>query len=103
MRRRVLVAVGLAGVLATLAVIGVSGLVRMSRLHAEIEAIERDVAELQRRGGALGQQIECLRNDPACIEAYAREHMGMVAPGDRVLKFPSTGSRPGTPPAERRP
>lgn len=94
---------GLAGVLATLAAIGVSGLLRMSRLHAEIEAVEREVDGLRRRSETLGQQIECLRSDPACIEAQARQEMGMVAPGDTVLKFPGTGSRPGEPAAERRP
>lgn len=103
MRRRLLLVAALAGVLVALIVIGVSGVVRMSRLHAEIEAVEREVGDLRRKGEALGKRIECLRTDPACIEAVAREDMGMVAPGETVLKFPRTGRRPGESAAEPRP
>jgi cell division protein FtsB len=81
----VLVAVGLA-------VFGVRESVRVWRLHQDLQALERDVQDMSARQKRLEAQAERLRNDPSYIEKLAREEMGMVRQGDRVLKFPSQPS-----------
>ena len=87
-----LVAVGLA-------VFGVRESVRVWRLHQDLEILERDVQDMSARQKRLEAQAERLRNDPSYIEKLAREEMGMVRPGDRVLKFPSQPSPMPLPPS----
>jgi len=89
--------VGLGAVLVvalSLVAFGVSGFVRVSHMTQELRALERDLAALRTRSDALTQTIECLRNDPLCIETSAREDLGMVRQGETILKFPSKGPRP---------
>jgi cell division protein FtsB len=72
---------------------GVGGFVRVSRMKQEMRALERDLASLRVRGEALTQTIECLRNDPLCIEKSAREDLGMARQGETILRFPSRGAQ----------
>jgi cell division protein FtsB len=72
---------------------GVGGFVRVSRMKQEMRALERDLASLRVRGEALPQTIECLRNDPLCIEKSAREDLGMARQGETILRFPSRGAQ----------
>ena len=68
---------------------GVGGALRIWTTRQEITAVERDIATLRTRAGALTQTIDRLRNDPAYLEKLAREEHGLVREGDTVLKFPS--------------
>jgi cell division protein FtsB len=63
--------------------------IRVFHMRQELGALERDVEALTARQKQLEAQAERLRSDPAYIEKLAREQMGMVRPGDTVLKFPS--------------
>ena len=87
-----LVAVGLA-------VFDVRESVRVWRLHQDLEILERDVQDMSARQKRLEAQAERLRNDPSYIEKLAREEMGMVRQGDRVLKFRSQPSPVPLPPS----
>ncbi len=72
-----------------LAVFGVRESVRVWRMRQELQTLQRDVLDMSARQKRLEEQAERLRNDPGYIEKLAREEMGMVREGDRVLKFPS--------------
>lgn len=85
-----------AGVLALLlvaAMFGDNGILHLRRLRAEIEALHGDVQALEAENERLSRAIAELRDDPSVIERIAREELGMVRPGDRVLRFPRS-SRP---------
>jgi cell division protein FtsB len=99
-QRRERFAVVLAIVVAVgLAVFGVRESARVWRLHQDLQALERDVQDMSARQKRLEVQAERLRNDPSYIEKLAREEMGMVRQGDRVLKFPSQPSPVPLPPS----
>lgn len=74
---------------AVLGVYGVTGLHRIREVRREIDATEREIAQLRASTRKLTETIDSLRNDPAYIEKLAREERGMVRPGETILKFPS--------------
>ncbi len=76
---------------AALAAYGVTGLVRIRALRAEIAEAEREIAVLRDQQRKLVETIDLLRHDPAYLEKLAREEYGFVREGETVLKFPSRG------------
>lgn len=83
---------GMAAVLllaAGLAVFGVRESFRVWHMRQEIRTLERTTQDLAGRQKQLEAEAARLRTDPGYIEKLAREEMGMVREGDRVLKFPS--------------
>ena len=80
-----------AGVLALLLVAGVlgdKGVLQLWRLRAEVEGLNRDVQALEAENERLSRAIAELRDDPSVLERIAREELGLVRPGERVLRFP---------------
>jgi cell division protein FtsB len=81
------------GVVATLAVAflvyGGSGLLRVWQMQKEVEALEREIVTLQAEMQEMARNVDALRSDPAALEKLAREELGLVRPGEKVLKFPS--------------
>jgi cell division protein FtsB len=59
-------------------------------MKQEVEALQRDIQTLEAENDRLAQTIDRLRNDPALIEKIAREELGLVKEGEKVLKFPPT-------------
>lgn len=53
---------------------------QLQRIRAECAALEADNAHLLR-------EIEALRTDPRAIEDHARDELGMVYPGELVLRL----------------
>jgi cell division protein FtsB len=76
-----------------LLVYGGSSLARVVQMKREVETLERDIATLREETGRLTKTIDRLRTDPEYIEQLARESLGLVKPGDKVLKLPP--STPG--------
>jgi cell division protein FtsB len=72
---------------------GGSSLARVIQMKREVESLERDIATLREETGRLTKTIDRLRTDPEFIEQLAREALGLVKPGDKVLKLPP--STPG--------
>ena len=75
---------------AALAIVGYGGqsLTRVWQIKDEVESLEREIAGLRAETAALQAQVTQLRSDPDAIEKLARETLGFVKPGDRVLKLP---------------
>ena len=92
---RVFVGVGLA-LLVAVAVFGDRGVLQLWRLRTELETLHHDVATLEAENARLSHAIADLRDNPAVIERIAREELGLVRPGERVLRFPRR-PRPGEP------
>ncbi len=85
-------------VLAVLAVsfaaYGGQTLTRVWTLKKEVESLEREVGALRADTARLTADVDRLRTDPDLIEQIARDKLGLVMPGDTVLKLPpASGSR----------
>ncbi len=80
--------VGILAVLLGAAVFGENGILHLRRLRTEVEALHRDVQALEAENERLSRGIVELRSDPAAVERIAREELGLVRPGERVLRFP---------------
>jgi cell division protein FtsB len=83
-----LVALGV--VTAAILAYGGSSLARVWQLSLDVEALEREIGALRAETGRLTATVDRLRTDPAAIEQIARERIGLVKPGERVLKLPPT-------------
>jgi cell division protein FtsB len=99
-RRRWLVA-GVFALVLLVAALGDHGVLQLWRLRDEIETLQREVQLLEAENERLSRTITELHDDPAAIERIAREELGLVRPGERVLRFPRTPrpAGPATPPA----
>jgi cell division protein FtsB len=63
-------------------------------MKREVDGLEREIAGLRAETERLTAQVTRLRSDPDSIEKIAREELGLVKPGERVLKLPpSSGAR----------
>jgi cell division protein FtsB len=91
------VVAGLFVLLVGAAVFGDTGLLHLQRLRAEVAALHRDVQALEAENERLSRAITDLRTDPAAVERIAREELGLVRPGERVLRFPPASGSPGSP------
>ncbi len=80
---------------ATLITLGYGGqsLARVWHMKLEVESLEREISTLRAETGRLTALVTRLRSDPDFIEQVAREDLGLVKPGDRVLKLPPSGQR----------
>ena len=89
----------LLGLLVVAAVLGDNGALRLWRLRGEVQTLHRDVQALEAENERLTRAIAQLRDDPAVLERLARGELGLVRPGERVLRFPrpsvADGSRNG--------
>jgi cell division protein FtsB len=86
-----------AGTLAViaLAILGFGGqsLGRLWDMKREVDGLEREIAALRAETGRLSANVARLRSDPDSIEQIAREELGLVKPGERVLKLPPSGGQ----------
>jgi cell division protein FtsB len=92
------IVIGVLLALAVTAVFGDGGVLALRRLRGEVAALRQAVEALEAENARLTQAIAELRDDPAVIERIAREELGLVRPGERVLRFPRS-ARPGASPA----
>ena len=90
MTRRALGVAALA--VSALAIVGYGGqsLARVWHLKHAVEDLERDIMSLRAETAELEAAVGRLRSDPDSIEKVARESLGLVKPGERVLKLPPT-------------
>jgi cell division protein FtsB len=69
-------------------VYGAQSLTRVLQIRREVQGLERQIAGLRAETAELQASVAKLRSDPDAIEKLAREVLGFVKPGDRVLKLP---------------
>jgi len=93
MTRRGLASLGMGAAAVILLGYGGQSLARVWQMKQEVEHIEREIGQLRGDADRLSATIDRLRSDPDYIEQVAREALGLVKPGERVLKLPP--SRPG--------
>ena len=73
---------------------GGQSLARVWQMKHQVESLEREIVSLRAETGRLTATVNRLRTDPDFIEQVAREDLGLVKPGERVLKLPpSPGQR----------
>jgi len=94
------VVAGLLGLLLAAAFLGDNGVLPLWRLRGQVETLHREVQTLEAEHERLSRAVSGLRDDPQVMERIAREDLGLVRPGERVLRFPRT-SRPDGPPEPR--
>jgi len=93
-RLRLLRTLGLAVLAVSFAAYGGQSLTRVWSLKKEVDTLEREVGALRAETARLSAEVDRLRNDPDYIEQIAREKLGLVKPGEQVLKLPpASGSR----------
>ena len=94
MRGRVLMMAAFAAAALLTLTYGGQSLARVWQMKHEVESLEREIVTLRAETGRLTAVVNRLRTDPDFIEQVAREDLGLVKPGERVLKLPpSPGQR----------
>lgn len=94
MRRRALVLTALGAAALITLTYGGQSLARVWQMKHEVESLEREIVSLRAETGRLTALVTRLRSDPDFIEQVAREDLGLVKPGEKVLKLPpSPGQR----------
>lgn len=88
-----------AGVLAVVAlgILGFGGqsLARLWNMKHEVDGLEKEIATLRTETSQLSTVVSKLQSDPEALERAAREELGMVRPGERVLALPKGASSGG--------
>ena len=64
-----------------------TGIVPLASLGAEVGRLEARVEALAAERGRLRSRVVALQTDPLEVEALARERLGMVRPGEVVLRL----------------
>jgi cell division protein FtsB len=64
-----------------------TGIVPLASLRGEVSRIEARVEALAAERGRLRSRVVALQTDPLEVEALARERLGMVRPGEVVLRL----------------
>jgi len=78
-----------------LAILGFGGqsLGRLWNMKREVDGLEREIAALRVETDRVSASVARLRSDPESIEQIAREELGLIRPGERILKLPPSGGR----------
>ena len=70
---------------------GSQSLSRVWQIKVEVESLERQIAGLRSENATLQAEVTKLHHDPEALEQLAREKLGMVRPGEKILKLPPGG------------
>ena len=87
--KKLLIAAGIAG---GLVLIYGPAFLRWAELNARRDQLNLEVAELRRENQRLYEETRRLREDLSYAEAVARKELGMVRPGEKMVKFKSASS-----------
>jgi cell division protein FtsB len=67
------------------ALVGEKGLTENLRARRASRALAADVSRLRAENAALREQVRGLREDPAAVEAVAREELGLIRRGELLI------------------
>jgi cell division protein FtsB len=65
----------------------------IEKLEGQLARIRADAASLEAANARLEREIRALRADPEAIESHARDELGMVYPGELVLRIDERAAR----------
>ena len=68
------------------------GFLRWAELKARRDHLQAEIAALQEENQGLSEEIRRLREDPSYAEALYRRELGVVRPGETMVKFRSQNS-----------
>ena len=71
---------------------GASG-AQLERIEQELDRTRGETAARRLDNAELRRDIEALRSDPGAIEDIARRDLGLVRPGDIILRFEDGAGR----------
>lgn len=75
-------------------VFGDKGLVDLNHSRGRRDALRSKNGQVAAENLRLSREIHRLRNDPAYVEHVARQDLGMIGPGEIVLRFaPEAGEK----------
>lgn len=66
-------------------VYGPNGTIVYKAKRAEYERLRQEIADENQRQHELQEKVKSLQSDPRAIEKEAREQLGYVRPGERIL------------------
>lgn len=66
-------------------VYGPNGTIVYKAKRAEYERLRQDIADETQRQHELQDKVKALQTDPKAIEREAREQLGYVRPGEKIL------------------
>jgi len=70
-------------------VFGPHGFLVMRHKQQEIQKVNAQIDQLNKENAALEQNVKDLKTDPQTIRKIAREELGLVKPGEIVIKLPA--------------
>jgi cell division protein FtsB len=65
------------------------------RARAQLDVAGAELAVLQDQARRLESRVEALEHDPRTLETLAREHFGMIRPGEILYRFADGGGEGG--------
>ena len=86
-RKLTVLLLGVALALGVASALGEGGLSRVSRLRAERDRAAARNTSLAAENAQLIARVEALRGDPEVIATVARDQLGLVRPGEIVIRF----------------
>jgi cell division protein FtsB len=66
---------------------------QIDRVQSDLERVRAEIAAKRIDNAELRRDIEALRRDPGAIEDIARRDLGLVRPGEVILRFERGASR----------
>ncbi len=66
-------------------VYGHNGMIVYKAKKAEYQRLQQEIADENQRHQELEERVRALQSDPKAIEKEAREQLGYVRPGERIL------------------
>lgn len=60
---------------------------RATKLRDQLDTMRAEAKTLRAKNARLATEVEALRTDPKAIESHARDELGMVYPGELVLRL----------------
>jgi len=78
---------GLAGAFAIASALGPSGLSSLAALRAEVAGAEAREQKLSEEKRLLILRVEALHDNLKVIESVARDNLGLIRPGEKVIRF----------------
>lgn len=65
-----------------------NGYLASRRQQKELQALQQKIQQLKQENEQLDKENRALKLDPAAIERWAREQMGLAKPGEKIYTLP---------------